>query len=391
MKSKLLLFLPMLFLFVQCKTADNNHKNFIRMADSEIQRNTEPWMIDFSKAPKWNYTHGLVLMAMEQVSDKTGDMKYYDYAKAYVDTMIMDNGNKIRTYKPEEYNIDRINPGRALFPIYDKTNEDKYKNALYLLRSQMLTHPRTTEGGFWHKQVYPHQMWLDGIYMASPFLAEFGKRFDEPELFDDVARQIILIAEKTYDQPTGLYYHGWDESREQAWSNPDTGKSPNFWSRSIGWYAMAMVDALDFIPENHPQRGEIITIIKNLSASLEKFRDTDTGMWYQVTDKVGAEGNYLESTGSIMFIYLWVKGAQKGYLDASYLQKGKIAYDQFMKRFIRHEEDGTMTVTDCCAVAGLGGKEYRDGSYEYYISEPVRDNDPKATGPFILVSLLLDK
>lgn len=390
MNLKTLLIISFLLIFFQY-TPITASKNYIMMADSEIQRNPEAWMLDFSKAPKWNYTHGLVLMAMQKVSEKTGDKRYYNYAKIFADSMILDNGHKIKTFKPADYNIDRVNPGRILYPLYRDTGEEKYKNAIQLIRSQMLTHPRTTEGGFWHKKVYPHQMWLDGIYMASPFLAEYADEFNNKELFDDVATQILLIAEKTYDPETGLYFHGWDESREQRWSDPETGKSPNFWSRSIGWYAMAMIDVLDFFPKDHPKRKDMLNILSRLAQSLENFRDPETGMWYQVTDKMGKEDNYLESTGSIMFIYAWIKGAQKGYLDEAYLIKGEKAYEQFLKRFVRIDEDGTMNITDCCAVAGLGGKEYRNGSYEYYISEPVRDNDPKATGPFMLTSLLLDK
>jgi unsaturated rhamnogalacturonyl hydrolase len=227
--------------------------------------------------------------------------------------------------------------------------------------------------------------------MASPFLAQYAQTFNEPALFDEVAHQITLIAAKTYDPETGLYYHGWDEKREQIWANPETGLSPNFWSRSMGWYAMALVDALDFLPENHPKRPEIIRIAQGLAAALEKYRDPETGMWYQVTDKINETGNYQESTGSIMFIYFWVKGAQKGYLDSSYLEKGQRAYDRFVQQFIVKNPDGTIRVTHCCSVAGLGGKDHRDGSFQYYISEPVRDNDPKATGPFILVSLLLNE
>jgi unsaturated rhamnogalacturonyl hydrolase len=391
MKLKFLPLVLITWLFLQCSTPAKETKYSVRMADSEMQRNPQAWMLDFSQSPKWNYCHGLVLLAIQKTYDKTGDKKYYDYVASYPDTMFLDNGTQIRTYKPENYNIDHINPGRILFPLYRETQDERYKNALDLLRSQMLTHPRTSEGGFWHKQIYPYQMWLDGIYMASPFLSEYAQTFNEPELFDDVAHQITLIAQKTYSPETGLYYHGWDEKREQIWANPETGLSPNFWSRSIGWYAMAMVDVLDFLPENHPQRPEIIQILQGLSASLEKYRDPETGMWYQVTDKPDGEGNYVESTGSIMFIYMWVKGAQKGYLDSSYLEKGQTAYDQFVKQFIVTNEDGTVSVTKCCSVAGLGGKENRDGSYHYYISEPVRDNDPKATGPFILTSLLLDK
>lgn len=279
-----------------------------------------------------------------------------------------------------------------LFPIYEKTKEERFKKALDLMRDQMRTHPRTKDGSFWHKKVYPHQVWLDGIYMASPFLAQYAQTFDEPSLYDDVALQIIDIHKYAYDPKTGLYYHGWDESRLQKWANPETGLSPNFWSRSIGWYMMAMVDALDFMPKNHPQRAEIITILQDLSASVEKFRDPETGMWYQVTDQMNRTGNYLESTGSAMFVYTWVKGAQKGYLDESYLDKGKKAYNQFLKRFVKENEDGTISITDCCAVAGLGGEKfYRDGSFEYYINEPIRDNDPKAVSPFIMVSILLDE
>ncbi|KAA6349096.1 Unsaturated rhamnogalacturonyl hydrolase YteR [termite gut metagenome] len=383
--------LLILFLtFCQCNQTKDT-KYYIRMADSEIMRNPESWMLDFSKAPRWNYCHGLVLMAIQKTFDQTGNRKYNDYVVSYLDTILSDNGHHILTYKPGDYNIDCINPGRILFPLYQETKNEKYKNTLDLLRSQMLTHPRTSEGGFWHKQIYPYQMWLDGIYMASPFLSEYAKTFNEPELFDDVAHQITLIAEKTYNSQTGLYYHGWDEKREQIWANPETGLSPNFWSRSIGWYAMALVDVLDFLPENHPKRPDIIHILTGLAASLEQYRDPETGLWYQVTDKPETEGNYLESTGSIMFIYMWVKGAQKGYLDNSYLKKGKTAYEQYVKQFIVENPDGTLRVTNCCSVAGLGGRENRNGSYEYYISEPVRDNDPKATGPFILTSLLLDK
>jgi unsaturated rhamnogalacturonyl hydrolase len=382
----------------------------VKMADSEMKRNPESWMLDFSKEPKWNYTQGLVLKAIYEVGEKTKDKKYFDYVKSYVDTMIAPGG-KIRGYKPTEYNIDRINSGKILFPLYTKTRKKllmissgkilfplytKGKNTVYklaidTLRTQMLTHPRTSEGGFWHKKIYEHQMWLDGIYMASPFLAQYAAEFNEPALFDDVANQILLIAKHTYNPATGLYYHGWDESKTQKWANPETGQSPEFWSRSIGWYMMAMVDVLDFLPENHPQREAIIDVLKNLSAALEKYQDKETELWYQVTDKGGAPGNYLESSASAMFIYTWAKGAQKGYLASSYLEKAYSAYDNYIRQFIRTNEDGTISVTSGCAVAGLGGNPYRDGSYEYYISEPVRDNDPKATGPFILASLLLNK
>ncbi|HET7732796.1 MAG TPA: glycoside hydrolase family 88 protein [Paludibacter sp.] len=363
----------------------------VRMADSEMKRMPESWMTDFAKKLKWDYCNGLELQSIYQVWQLTGDQKYFDYVKSYTDTIIAPDGS-ITGYKLEDYNIDKLNSGKILFDLYAKTGEQKLKKTMDLLRSQMNTHPRTNDGGFWHKKIYTNQMWLDGLYMASPYLAEYGYRFGETGLFDEVAHQIITMAKHSYDPKTGLYYHGWDESRKQRWSNPETGCSPNFWSRSMGWYMMAIVDVLDYLPKDHPQRPEIIKILANLSLSLEKYRDPKTGMWYQVTDKGNEKGNYVESSGSAMFIYTWVKGAQKGYLPKAFLSKGKKAYNQFVKRFIKTNADGTISLTDGCSVAGLGGEpKYRDGSFQYYISEPKRDNDPKAVAPFIMVSVLLKK
>ncbi|SHG03477.1 glycoside hydrolase family 88/105 protein [Dysgonomonas macrotermitis] len=384
--------LPILmFVLASVFPIEAGNKYYQQMSDSEMKRNPESWMLDFSKTPKWNYCHGLMLQAILQTWNVTHDQKYFDYAYSFADLMVAPDG-QIKTYKPEEYNIDRVNSGKMLFPIYAKTKEERFKLALDLMRNQMKTHPRTADGSFWHKKIYPHQVWLDGLYMAGPFLAEYGKTFNEPGLYDEVVLQIVDAHKYLYDAKTGLYYHGWDESRQQKWADPVTGLSPNFWSRSIGWYMMSIVDALDFIPEDHPKRPELIGILKDISAAVEKFREPKTGMWYQVTNLGTREGNYLESSGSVMFIYTWVKGAQRGYLDKSYLKKGQKAYSQYLKRFVKKESDGTISITDGCSVAGLGGeKVYRDGSFEYYISEPVRDNDPKAVGPFIMLSILLDK
>lgn len=361
------------------------------MADSEIKRNPESWMIDFSKKLKWDYCNGLELQAIYQVWKKTADPKYFNYVKSYADTIVREDGT-ITGYKPEDQSLDKLNSGKILFDLYTKSKEEKLKKAMDLLRNQIITQPRTSDGGFWHKKIYPNQMWLDGLYMAGPFLAEYGKKFDEKELFDEVAHQIMTVAKHTYDPKTGLYYHGWDESRKQRWADPKTGTSPNFWSRSMGWYMMAIVDVLDYLPKDHPQRPEIIKILKDLSVSLEKYRDPNTGMWYQVTDKMGEKDNYVESSGSAMFIYAWVKGAQKGYLPKEFEEKGAKAYDRFVKQFIRENRDGTLTLTDACSVAGLGGEpRYRDGSYTYYVNEPKRDNDAKAVSPFIMVSVLLKK
>lgn len=388
MKIKILTLLLLMSSFSMMASQD---KYYVRMADSEIKRNPESWMLDFSTAPKWNYCHGLELQAILQVYQKTDNQKYFDYAYSFADLMVEADGN-VKTYKQLEYNIDRVNSGKFLFPILDKTKEERFDKAIYLFREQMKWQPRTKKGSFWHKKIYPHQVWLDGLYMACPFLAEYAKRNNDVELFDDVALQILDTHKFLLDQKTGLYYHGWDESKEQRWANPETGLSPNFWSRSIGWYMMALVDVLDFLPEDHKDRAKVIQILQKVSATVENYRDKETGMWYQVTDKVGKEGNYLESSGSAMFIYTWVKGAQKGYLDKSYLEKGKKAYTQFVKRFVKENNDGTISIIDGCSVAGLGGqKNYRDGSYEYYISEPVRDNDPKVVAPFMMLSVFLDK
>ena len=388
MKKSILVWI---ILFACVIPISSHPKYYIWMTESEMQRNPESWMVDFSKELKWNYCHGLELGAILDVWNKTGNRRYFDYAESYADSVVNEDGT-IKTYRLEEYNIDRLNSGKMLFPIYEETKDEKYRLAMALLRSQMNTHPRTSNGLFWHKKIYPHQVWLDGIYMGCPFLAQYGATFGEPRLFDEVAHQIIGTEKATKDEKTGLLYHGWDESRQQRWADPETGRSPNFWSRAIGWYMMALVDVLDFMPENHPRRTEIIRILNDISATIEKYRDPATGMWYQVTDKVGVEGNYLESSGSAMFIYTWVKGAQNGFLPKVFEEKGRTAYDQYVKRFVKENLDGTITVTDACEVAGLGGeKEYRDGSYAYYISTPRRDNDPKAVAPFIKVSVLLDK
>lgn len=211
--------------------------------------------------------------------------------KSYADTIINEDGT-IKGYKPEDYSLDKLNSGKILYDLYAKAKEEKLKKAMVLLRNQINEQPRTSDGGFWHKKIYPHQMWLDSIYMASSFLAEYAYRFNDKKLFDEVTDQILTVAKHTYDPKTGLYYHGWDESREQKWSNPETGTSPNFWSRSMGWYMMALVDALDYLPKDQPQRQKIIDILTQLSKSLEKFRDKKTGMWYQVTDKGNEKGNY---------------------------------------------------------------------------------------------------
>ena len=362
-----------------------------RMARSEMKRFPEPWMIEKAKKPYWGYTHGLVVKSMLEEWKHTGDTAYYNYARIYADSLI-DADGKIKTMKYLSFNIDNVNAGKILFDFYAQTHDNRYKIAMDTLRKQMTEQPRTTEGGFWHKLRYPHQMWLDGIFMASPYLVQYGEVFGDSLVYPDVVNQITLIARKTYDPETGLYYHGWDESREQAWADDETGCSPNFWSRSIGWYAAALVDVLDYMPEATAGRDTILTLVKNLAPVLVKYQDGKSGVWYQVMDQGNRKSNYLESSASALFVYFLSKAINKGYIGEEYKLAVKKAFDGMIKEFIKQEEDGTYTITNCCAVAGLGGdKVYRDGSFEYYVSEPVIENDPKSVGSFILAAIEYEK
>lgn len=361
-----------------------------RMARSEMKRFPEPWMIEKAQTPRWGYTHGLVVKGMLEEWKHTGNRDYYDYARIYADSLIDANG-KIRMHYLS-FNIDNINPGKMLFDLYEQTNDRRYKVAMDTLRKQLSEQPRTKEGGFWHKLKYPDQLWLDGIFMASPYLAQYGRVFADTEAFADVVNQITLIARRTYDPDTGLYYHGWDESRKQKWADPVTGCSPNFWSRSLGWYAAALVDVLDYLPEDIEGRDTVLSIVENLAASLAKYQDEKTDTWYQVTIEGDREGNYPESSATALFVYFYAKAINKGYIQSEYESVVSSAFDGMIKEFIRQEPDGTYTITKCCAVAGLGGEpRYRDGSFEYYISEPVIDNDPKSVGAFILAAIEYEK
>ncbi len=362
----------------------------IEMANSDMKRNPEAWMLDFNTRPRWNYTHGVVCSAIENLWKYTGDKKYYNYLLTYADTMINESGNII-SYDRSKFNIDMINTGKFLFSIYNETSTPKFKKAIDMLRGQMKDHPRTSEGGFWHKKRYPHQMWLDGLYMASPFLVQYAVEFGEDSLFDDVINQIHLIEKYTRDEQTGLYFHGWDESREQKWANKETGLSANFWGRGMGWYAMALVDVLDFFPENHPGREDLIKYINHMAVAIVDYQDEKSGVWYQVLDQPDREGNYLESSASSMFVYFLVKGVRKGYLDQKYFDPALKGYEGIIKEFIKVHDDGEVEITNVCGGAGLGGNPYRDGSFEYYIEEEVRSNDPKAVGPFINLCLELEK
>lgn len=381
----------LLAFLLACTTPETKPKEWaIQMAVSDMQRNPESWMIDFAKKPFWGYCQGLVCSADTRLWEATGDDTFYNYVKAYADTMIDENG-EIRGYKLEDYNIDKVNSGKYLFALYEKTGDERYKKVIETLRDQMRTHPRTSEGGFWHKKRYPSQMWLDGLYMASPFLAQYAKVFNEVSLFDDVANQIILVDKHLKDPKTGLYRHGWDESRNQRWSDSTTGLSQNVWGRGMGWYAMAIIDVLDFFPKDHADYTKLVSIANHMADMITKYQAPESGLWYQVVDKGGDKGNYLEATASTMFVYYMIKGININIIDASYLPVAQKGYEGILNNLIKTNKDGTISITDCCAGAGLGGNPYRDGTYQYYIDEHIRDNDPKAVGPFIMLALEFEK
>jgi unsaturated rhamnogalacturonyl hydrolase len=362
----------------------------MRMADSFLARH--PDEISYEGEPKggrWTYEQGVMLEAMRRIWVKTGDVKFFRYIKKNIDRFVMKDGS-IKTYDYETFNLDNIATGRQLLMLYQNTHEKKYKMAADTLRKQLATQPRTHEGGFWHKKLYPYQMWLDGIYMAEPFYAEYALLFDEPDAFDDIAHQIISIEGHTRDPKTGLLYHGWDESRQQRWANPATGSSPNFWGRAMGWYAMGIVDVLDYFPQNHPRRGEIVAVFKRLADALATYQDSASGLWYQVVDQGSREGNYLEASASCMFAYAFAKGAKAGYLENRFFEIAQKTFRGVTRELVTIEEDGLVNLHQVCQVAGLGGNPYRDGSYEYYISEPRRTNDFKGVGPFIYAALQLE-
>ncbi len=354
----------------------------VRMAESVMKRNPA------HAVPKWEYEWGLTLKGILGVWRSTGDPRYFDYVKDNMDQFIKPDG-VIRRYAPGEYNIDHINPGKVLFSLYAETGEERYRQAAYALRGQMRTQPRTQEGGFWHKQIYAHQMWLDGIFMVGPFLAEFGLTFDEPDLFDEVTHQIQLIDRHARDPRTNLLYHGWDESRSQRWADPETGHSPNFWGRAVGWYSMALADVLDFLPADHARRAAVLDCFQKTITGVAAVQDQASGVWFQILDQGGRPGNFLEASASCMFVYAIAKGIKHGYLPDSYTPVMQRAYQGILEQFITVDDADLVNLNQICRVAGLGGTPYRDGSYEYYINEPVVSNDLKGIGPFILAGVEL--
>ena len=369
------------------KNKAEEQKWSVRMANT-VMTQADSLIRYVSGKPKWAYDVAFLGMAIDRLGNE--DPKYSKYMEDWVNYFVHDDGS-VTDYRLEEYNLDRIFPGRNVLTVYQRDSRQKCKIALDNFIKQLETHPKTNSGGYWHKKIYPWQMWLDGIFMGSTFMAAYAREFNQPEWFDAATRQTIMIYEKTLDPGTGLLMHAWDESREQKWCDPLTGKSLYPWSRATGWYLMAIMDILDCLPADHPDRNGLISMLQKTSDALLKVRDPDSGIWFQVLNHGGREGNYLEGSGSAMFTYVFAKGARLGYLDQKYREIAESAFDGILKELITVDEKGFVTMHNICGGCGLGGNPYRDGSYEYYINEKRFDNDTKGVAPFILAALELDR
>ena len=352
---------------------------------------------------------GIELEAMLDTYLKYGGDDIRKYCQLYTDTMINDKG-EIRSYKLEDYNLDQIRTGHFVARMYEKYPEAKNLKAMQTLMKQLDKQPRTKEGVYWHKAIYSYQVWLDGIFMGLPYRCLTARNLLSPKkakkIYDDAVDQISKTYERTLDPKTGLNRHAWDETREMFWADKETGLSQHCWGRAQGWYTMALIELLDAMPEDYERRGEVIELLRKDLDAVIKWQDKKTGLWYQVMDSPERKGNYLEATCSSMFAYVLMKAANKGYLGDKYFKAGKKAYEGIINNFIRVNADKTISLTSCCAVAGLGPgmsehvkkaapnvkeNKRRDGSYDYYLSEPVRDNDAKGVGPFIWASLEYEK
>ncbi len=332
---------------------------------------------------KWSYDYGVILKGFEKVWRQTGEQKYFNFIKDNIDYFVQEDGS-IRGYHLEEYNIDHINNGKLLFVLYKETGEEKYKKACELLRRQLEEHPRTSEGVFWHKQIYPYQIWLDGLYMGSPFYAEYQTTFANGEGLEDIIRQFKLSYEHLLDRETGLLYHAWDEQKVQPWADQRTGLSANFWGRSIGWYLLAVVDTLEILPEKTLGRDYLVRILENTLQALVNYQDEKSGVWYQVTDKGNEKGNYLEASCSSMYVCAIAKGIRLGVLNRkAWEAQLKKSHQGLLEEFVLLTKEGWVNLNKTCQVAGLGGADKRDGSYAYYISEPIICNDQKGLGAFL--------
>ncbi|MBR3272081.1 MAG: glycoside hydrolase family 88 protein [Clostridia bacterium] len=334
------------------------------------------------KPANWNYIDGCMLTSLLSMSEITGEKQYADFVERFVDAFIGEDGS-IRTYQPEKFNLDDINEGRALIPIWQRTQKEKFRLAADRLKAQLNAQPRTQEGNFWHKKIYPNQVWLDGIYMAQPFAALYEKTFGQHD-YTDIVQQIQNVRAKMFDPEKGLYYHGYDASRKAFWADPVTGRSKSFWLRSIGWFATALADLYEIV-DDAGAKEKLGAILAELAEGISRYADPETGMYAQVVDQPEREGNYLETSGSCMIAYAMLKGARLGVLPKSFATLGKKTFDGIVRTKLTTDGE-SIDLDGICLVAGLGPENNprRDGTFAYYISEPVVKNDAKGVAPFVM-------
>ena len=335
------------------------------------------------KKPSWNYIDGCMIKAIIELYHIRKDPKYLEFADNFIDYFVQEDGS-ITSYRPEEYNLDNVNAGKTLFDLYELTGKEKYRKAIDTVYSQLKRQPRTSGGNFWHKMIYPNQVWLDGLYMAQPFYMQYELTYNEGKNCRDSYRQFMNVYNLMRDLRNGLYYHAYDDSRESFWCDPVTGLSDNFWLRAMGWYAMALIDTAEIMPDTMKEEKE--SLLKNyreLIDAMLPYQDKETGMWYQVVNRGRISPNYLESSGSAIFAYAIMKSVRLGFLDPSYFDYGKRAFDGICRTYLS-EKDGELQLGGICLVAGLGNKEMREGTFEYYMREPIVMNDAKGVAPLIL-------
>ncbi|MGO9794981.1 MAG: glycoside hydrolase family 88 protein [Terracidiphilus sp.] len=360
-------------------------RSAVHFANSAIARWPDGRFVPAGARWIWNYELGTLLEGMDSVWLSTADPSYFHYIQNSVDALVAPDGS-IPTLKPEEHQLDNILLGRQLLLLYGVTRNQRYLTAATFLYDQLAQQPRNASGGFWHKQRYPNQMWLDGLYMAEPFRAEYASISHHPEDFADITHQFVLMEQHARDPRTGLLYHGWDESKQERWANKQTGDSSEFWARGMGWYMMALVDTLDDYPANDPGRAQLLAILRRAAAAIVRYQDPNTGLWYDVLNKPHEKGNYLESSAACMFVYALSKGVRRGYLPATYLGNAQRGYKGILAHFTSIAPKSEFSLTDTVKASGLGGDPYRDGTYAYYIGEKVARNDPKGVGAFLLAS-----
>lgn len=335
------------------------------------------------RKPSWNYIDGCMIKAILELYHIKGDPKYLEFADSFIDYFVQEDGS-VTSYDPLEYNLDNINAGKTLFDLYALTSRPKYRKAMDTIYSQIKGQPRTSTGNFWHKQIYPNQIWLDGLYMAQPFYMQYELAYNEGKNCRDSYQQFLNVYKLMRDTRNGLYYHAYDDSRESFWCDKVTGLSANFWLRALGWYAMALIDTLEIMPDSmEEEKTELSRIYRELIDSMLPYQDEETGMWYQVVNRGGIAPNYLETSGSAIFAYAIIKSVRLGLLDSSYYIYGKKAFEGVCRKYLS-EKDGQLQLGGICLVAGLGNKEMREGTFDYYMREPVVQNDAKGVAPLIL-------